>query len=192
MQQYENALRDADLALCMEPNWIKGLFRKGKALCGLKVNHSSCIQLTLLTLCTFFVCVLSFHELHLFITLLMCFKSLLIALDSSFTSFPEILRRLADLQGGVAAGKFEHWSHTRAETSADVAPYGRRSLCTAIHKAKKARLLEIDGLSQWQGIMGNSCFLWPGYISFSGFSSCFGLDSRFSFEFPPASFSLKC
>ncbi|XP_010746002.2 uncharacterized protein si:dkey-33c12.4 isoform X1 [Larimichthys crocea] len=35
-QQYERALRDADLALCMEPNWIKGLFRKGKALCGLK------------------------------------------------------------------------------------------------------------------------------------------------------------
>ncbi|XP_070834564.1 protein STIP1 homolog isoform X2 [Chaetodon trifascialis] len=36
MQQYESALRDADLALCIEPNWIKGLFRKGKALCGLK------------------------------------------------------------------------------------------------------------------------------------------------------------
>ncbi|XP_068608304.1 uncharacterized protein si:dkey-33c12.4 [Brachionichthys hirsutus] len=36
MQQYENALRDAELALCMEPKWIKGLFRKGKALCGLK------------------------------------------------------------------------------------------------------------------------------------------------------------
>nr|XP_046268662.1 RNA polymerase II-associated protein 3 isoform X2 [Scatophagus argus] len=36
MQQYENALGDADLALCMEPKWIKGLFRKGKALCGLK------------------------------------------------------------------------------------------------------------------------------------------------------------
>ncbi|KAJ4939131.1 hypothetical protein JOQ06_028592 [Pogonophryne albipinna] len=36
MQQYENALQDADLALSMEPNWIKGLFRKGKALCGLK------------------------------------------------------------------------------------------------------------------------------------------------------------
>ncbi|XP_068435846.1 uncharacterized protein [Clinocottus analis] len=36
MQQYENALSDADLALSMEPNWIKGLFRKGKALCGLK------------------------------------------------------------------------------------------------------------------------------------------------------------
>uniref|UniRef100_A0A3Q2NYG3 Si:dkey-33c12.4 n=2 Tax=Fundulus heteroclitus TaxID=8078 RepID=A0A3Q2NYG3_FUNHE len=36
LQHYENALRDADLALSMEPNWIKGLFRKGKALCGLK------------------------------------------------------------------------------------------------------------------------------------------------------------
>nr|XP_033499099.1 uncharacterized protein si:dkey-33c12.4 isoform X4 [Epinephelus lanceolatus] len=36
MQQYENALRDADVALSMEPDWIKGLFRKGKALCGLK------------------------------------------------------------------------------------------------------------------------------------------------------------
>ncbi|XP_037652668.1 RNA polymerase II-associated protein 3 isoform X1 [Sebastes umbrosus] len=36
LQQYENALGDADLALSMEPNWIKGLFRKGKALCGLK------------------------------------------------------------------------------------------------------------------------------------------------------------
>ncbi|XP_019961199.2 uncharacterized protein [Paralichthys olivaceus] len=35
-EQFENALRDADLALCMAPNWIKGLFRKGKALCGLK------------------------------------------------------------------------------------------------------------------------------------------------------------
>ncbi|XP_034714141.1 uncharacterized protein si:dkey-33c12.4 [Etheostoma cragini] len=36
LQQYENAFSDADLALSMEPNWIKGLFRKGKALCGLK------------------------------------------------------------------------------------------------------------------------------------------------------------
>ncbi|XP_041827752.1 tetratricopeptide repeat protein 31 isoform X2 [Melanotaenia boesemani] len=36
LQQYENALRDADVALSMEPNWIKGLFRKGKALCGLR------------------------------------------------------------------------------------------------------------------------------------------------------------
>ncbi|XP_026164852.1 uncharacterized protein LOC113131607 [Mastacembelus armatus] len=41
MQQYENALRDADLALCMEPNWIKGLFRKGKALCGLKKYYEA-------------------------------------------------------------------------------------------------------------------------------------------------------
>nr|XP_040055860.1 uncharacterized protein si:dkey-33c12.4 [Gasterosteus aculeatus aculeatus] len=36
LQQYDNALSDADQALSMEPNWIKGLFRKGKALCGLK------------------------------------------------------------------------------------------------------------------------------------------------------------
>nr|XP_020513920.1 uncharacterized protein LOC110002620 isoform X1 [Labrus bergylta] len=41
MEQYENALRDADLALCMEPNWIKGLFRKGKALCGLKKYYEA-------------------------------------------------------------------------------------------------------------------------------------------------------
>ncbi|XP_035530000.1 tetratricopeptide repeat protein 31-like [Morone saxatilis] len=40
-QQYENALRDADIALCMEPNWIKGLFRKGKALCGLKKYYEA-------------------------------------------------------------------------------------------------------------------------------------------------------
>jgi len=45
MQQYENALGDADLALSMEHNWMKGLFRKGKALCGLKVNRCSWIQL---------------------------------------------------------------------------------------------------------------------------------------------------
>nr|XP_020459758.1 uncharacterized protein LOC109962410 [Monopterus albus] len=41
MQQYENALRDADLALSMEPNWVKGLFRKGKALCGLKKYYEA-------------------------------------------------------------------------------------------------------------------------------------------------------
>lgn len=40
LQQYENACRDADVALLIEPKWIKGLFRKGKALCGLKVKHS--------------------------------------------------------------------------------------------------------------------------------------------------------
>lgn len=39
LQQYESALTDADVALSMEPNWIKGLFRKGKALCGLKVSY---------------------------------------------------------------------------------------------------------------------------------------------------------
>ncbi|XP_053191245.1 stress-induced-phosphoprotein 1-like isoform X2 [Scomber japonicus] len=41
MQQYENALRDADLALSMSPNWVKGLFRKGKALCGLKKYYEA-------------------------------------------------------------------------------------------------------------------------------------------------------
>ncbi|CAK6965722.1 zinc finger CCCH domain-containing protein 13-like isoform X1 [Scomber scombrus] len=41
MQQYDNALRDADLALSMSPNWVKGLFRKGKALCGLKKYYEA-------------------------------------------------------------------------------------------------------------------------------------------------------
>lgn len=41
LQQYENALQDADLALCLEPHWIKGLFRKGKALCGLKKYYEA-------------------------------------------------------------------------------------------------------------------------------------------------------
>ncbi|XP_008313430.1 uncharacterized protein LOC103382405 isoform X2 [Cynoglossus semilaevis] len=41
LQQYENALRDAELALSMEPKWIKGLFRKGKALCGLKKYYDA-------------------------------------------------------------------------------------------------------------------------------------------------------
>lgn len=40
LQQYEKARKDADVALLIEPKWIKGLFRKGKALCGLKVKHS--------------------------------------------------------------------------------------------------------------------------------------------------------
>uniref|UniRef100_A0A3B4A9Z4 Uncharacterized protein n=1 Tax=Periophthalmus magnuspinnatus TaxID=409849 RepID=A0A3B4A9Z4_9GOBI len=39
MQQFEEALSDAEVSLSMEPNWIKGLFRKGKALCGLKNFH---------------------------------------------------------------------------------------------------------------------------------------------------------
>lgn len=37
MLQYEKALNDADIALSMNPKWIKGLYRKGKALVGLKV-----------------------------------------------------------------------------------------------------------------------------------------------------------
>lgn len=41
MHQYENALSDADVALTMEPNWTKGLFRKGKALCGLKKYYEA-------------------------------------------------------------------------------------------------------------------------------------------------------
>ncbi|KAI5606797.1 hypothetical protein C0J50_7351, partial [Silurus asotus] len=36
MQQYEKALIDADIALSLDPTWIKGLYRKGKALVGLK------------------------------------------------------------------------------------------------------------------------------------------------------------
>ncbi|XP_028843504.1 uncharacterized protein si:dkey-33c12.4 [Denticeps clupeoides] len=36
MQEYEKALTDADLALSMNPQWIKGLYRKGRALTGLK------------------------------------------------------------------------------------------------------------------------------------------------------------
>uniref|UniRef100_W5KUB0 Si:dkey-33c12.4 n=1 Tax=Astyanax mexicanus TaxID=7994 RepID=W5KUB0_ASTMX len=36
MQQYERALADADIALSLSPTWIKGLYRKGKALVGLK------------------------------------------------------------------------------------------------------------------------------------------------------------
>ncbi|XP_049590738.1 uncharacterized protein si:dkey-33c12.4 [Syngnathus scovelli] len=36
LQDYEKALADAELCLKMSPNWIKGLFRKGRALAGLK------------------------------------------------------------------------------------------------------------------------------------------------------------
>ncbi|XP_067277895.1 tetratricopeptide repeat protein 31 [Pseudorasbora parva] len=36
MMEYEKALTDADIALSMNPKWIKGLYRKGKALVGLK------------------------------------------------------------------------------------------------------------------------------------------------------------
>lgn len=55
MQQYENACRDADVALSIKPKWIKGLFRKGKALCGLKVKHSLCVYISIwaIWVCTF-------------------------------------------------------------------------------------------------------------------------------------------
>uniref|UniRef100_A0A8C9F143 Tetratricopeptide repeat domain 31 n=1 Tax=Pavo cristatus TaxID=9049 RepID=A0A8C9F143_PAVCR len=36
LQQYQEALRDAQMALELRPNWPKGFFRKGKALWGLK------------------------------------------------------------------------------------------------------------------------------------------------------------
>ncbi|XP_071315241.1 stress-induced-phosphoprotein 1-like isoform X2 [Trachinotus anak] len=36
MQEYEKALTDAELCLNMCPGWVKGLFRKGRALAGLK------------------------------------------------------------------------------------------------------------------------------------------------------------
>ncbi|XP_029932171.1 uncharacterized protein LOC115376611 [Myripristis murdjan] len=36
MQQYEKALTDAQLSLSMYPGWVKGLYRKGRALAGLK------------------------------------------------------------------------------------------------------------------------------------------------------------
>ncbi|KAM4612145.1 uncharacterized protein ACJ7VT_012735 [Polymixia lowei] len=36
MHQYEKALTDAQLSLSMVPGWVKGLYRKGRALAGLK------------------------------------------------------------------------------------------------------------------------------------------------------------
>ncbi|XP_035639194.1 tetratricopeptide repeat protein 31 isoform X1 [Oncorhynchus keta] len=36
IQDYEKALADAELALNMSPGWVKGLYRKGRALAGLK------------------------------------------------------------------------------------------------------------------------------------------------------------
>ncbi|XP_045920221.1 tetratricopeptide repeat protein 31-like isoform X2 [Micropterus dolomieu] len=36
MREYEKALTDAELSLNMCPGWVKGLFRKGRALAGLK------------------------------------------------------------------------------------------------------------------------------------------------------------
>lgn len=39
MRLYRKALDDAELSLGMRPGWVKGLFRKGRALMGLKVNY---------------------------------------------------------------------------------------------------------------------------------------------------------
>ncbi|KAM8881853.1 uncharacterized protein ACB058_001927 isoform 1-T3 [Synchiropus picturatus] len=36
LQDYERALADAELCLSISPRWVKGLFRKGRALAGLK------------------------------------------------------------------------------------------------------------------------------------------------------------
>lgn len=40
------ALDDAELSLGMFPGWVKGLFRKGRALVGLKVNYLSFVVST--------------------------------------------------------------------------------------------------------------------------------------------------
>nr|XP_057933519.1 uncharacterized protein si:dkey-33c12.4 isoform X2 [Doryrhamphus excisus] len=51
MHQYDKALSDAEVALLMEPKWIKGLFRKAKALCGLKrYNQASLVYAEVLNL----------------------------------------------------------------------------------------------------------------------------------------------
>ncbi|KAJ7988872.1 hypothetical protein DPEC_G00313700 [Dallia pectoralis] len=42
LHQYDRALCDADLSLSMNPGWIKGLFRRGKALSGLKRYFEAC------------------------------------------------------------------------------------------------------------------------------------------------------
>lgn len=38
LQEYEKALTDAELSLSMWPGWVKGQFRRGRALAGLKVS----------------------------------------------------------------------------------------------------------------------------------------------------------
>ncbi|XP_041636066.1 STI1-like protein [Cheilinus undulatus] len=43
MQEYEKALADAELSLSMRPGWVKGLFRKGRALAGLKRYNEACL-----------------------------------------------------------------------------------------------------------------------------------------------------
>ncbi|XP_036967911.1 tetratricopeptide repeat protein 31-like isoform X2 [Acanthopagrus latus] len=41
MQEYTKALADAELSLSMCPGWVKGLFRKGRALAGLKMYEEA-------------------------------------------------------------------------------------------------------------------------------------------------------
>ncbi|XP_046874366.1 STI1-like protein isoform X2 [Hypomesus transpacificus] len=43
LQQFDLALVDADLSLGMNPGWIKGLFRKGKALSGLQRYYEAAL-----------------------------------------------------------------------------------------------------------------------------------------------------
>ncbi|XP_068611979.1 uncharacterized protein [Brachionichthys hirsutus] len=43
LQEYTKALTDAELSLSMSPGWVKGLFRKGRALAGLK-RHEEAAQ----------------------------------------------------------------------------------------------------------------------------------------------------
>lgn len=135
LEQYDNALRDADLALSMQPKWIKGLFRKGKALCGLKVKQ----------------------WLHPILFHTICCSCWLHVFNSALAvTFSELLRSLADLQGRVDAGKHECWSCTGAETSTDAASNGGCTtpflMCTAPRKS----ICTTSTFSQW--ISGGFCF----------------------------------
>ncbi|KAM9718278.1 uncharacterized protein ACNS7B_021644 isoform 1-T1 [Menidia menidia] len=41
LQEYDKALTDAELSLGIRPGWVKGLFRKGRALAGLKMYEEA-------------------------------------------------------------------------------------------------------------------------------------------------------
>lgn len=93
------ALDDAELSLIMCPGWVKGLFRKGKALAGLKVTLSSFVanQYDATGLC--------------------------VVLDEdSFPSFlpSEVRRGRASLQAGSPGGRFP----CRRSPGADARPDG--------------------------------------------------------------------
>lgn len=85
MQQFESALRDAEVALSLEPRWMKGLFRKGKALCGLKVKL----------------------RLRFLLVERWCENQASQTVLTSSSAPPEILRGLADLPGGPGLGQFQ-------------------------------------------------------------------------------------